>query len=85
MCIRDRYLADIVPKERFELLRDEAALSEALSPRKMPLGSWPAQGRHSLVTLQQAAVNLASNDLKAGGILAVNGPPGTEKRLYCVM
>lgn len=74
-----RYLADIVPKERFELLRDEAALSEALSPRKMPLGSWPAQGRHSLVTLQQAAVNLASNDLKAGGILAVNGPPGTGK------
>ena len=74
-----RYLADIVPEERFELLRDEEALSRALHPSKMPLGSWPAQGRHSLVTLQQAAVNLASNDLKSGGILAVNGPPGTGK------
>jgi hypothetical protein len=74
-----RYLADIVPEERFELLRDEEALSRALHPSKMPLGSWPAQGRHSLVTLQQAAVNLTSNDLKSGGILAVNGPPGTGK------
>ena len=74
-----RYLADIVPEERFELLRDEEALTRALHPSKMPLGSWPAQGRHSLVTLQQAAVNLASNDLQLGGILAVNGPPGTGK------
>ena len=32
-----------------------------------------------LVLLQQAAVNLSLSELRDGGILAVNGPPGTGK------
>ena len=43
------------------------------------MGSWPANGRFPLVTLQQVAVNLSASDLTDGGILAVNGPPGTGK------
>src|SRR5258708_5057998 len=40
---------------------------------------WPGAGRHPLVVLQQAAVDLALSELKTEGILAVNGPPGTGK------
>jgi hypothetical protein len=43
------------------------------------LSRWPGQGRHSLVLLQQAAVNLAFRETKAGGLLGINGPPGTGK------
>jgi ABC-type lipoprotein export system ATPase subunit len=31
------------------------------------------------VLLQQAAVNGTSNELRDGGLLSVNGPPGTGK------
>lgn len=74
-----RYLGLTKPKTRRNLMSDPQAVADALEPKKFPLGSWPANGRHPLVTLQQCAVNLASNDLRAGGILAVNGPPGTGK------
>ncbi|MGI4775744.1 MAG: AAA domain-containing protein, partial [Janthinobacterium lividum] len=39
---------------------------------------WPGAGRHPLVLLQQAAINL-STKLNNDGILAINGPPGTGK------
>ncbi len=74
-----RYLGITKPRERRELLRDDKALADALRPTKTPLGRWPGKGRHPLVTLQQAAVNLAAHDLQEDGILAVNGPPGTGK------
>ena len=74
-----RYLGALKPSGRRNLMKDNDALSEALEPRKFPLGSWPGDGRHSLALLQQCAVNLALHDLKAAGILAVNGPPGTGK------
>jgi ABC-type transporter Mla maintaining outer membrane lipid asymmetry ATPase subunit MlaF len=45
----------------------------------MPLGRWPANGRHPLIALQQAAVNLSAHNLGHDSILAVNGPPGTGK------
>jgi len=74
-----RYLASIPPEFRVDIRRDEHALREAIAPVHTPRGRWPSKGRHSLVLLQQAAVNLALNDLRDGAILGVNGPPGTGK------
>ncbi|MGK6317188.1 DEAD/DEAH box helicase [Neorhizobium sp. DT-125] len=74
-----RYLGVLKPGIRRNLMKDNEALSEALEPRKFPLGSWPGDGRHPLALLQQCAVNLALHDLNTAGILAVNGPPGTGK------
>lgn len=74
-----RYLAIEVPERRADLLGDSPAIEAAVAPNRIPPARWPGPGRHPLVLLQQAAVNLAMSDLREGGILAVNGPPGTGK------
>lgn len=74
-----RYLGRIRPTSRRNLLSDSTALAAAVHPGIQPPARWPGAGRHPLVLLQQAAVNLATSELKGGGILAVNGPPGTGK------
>lgn len=74
-----RYLGIAKPARRRDLLVEFEALTETLSPGNFPAARWPGLGRHPLVLLQQAAVNLAMRDLKTDGILAVNGPPGTGK------
>lgn len=73
-----RYLGDLAPGQRRNLLADEEVLTEAVAPGRFPAARWPGPGRHPLVLLQQAAVNLASA-AREGEILAVNGPPGTGK------
>jgi energy-coupling factor transporter ATP-binding protein EcfA2 len=73
-----RFLGQIAPGERRDLLHDEVAIEDALAPARFPLGRWPGPGRHPLVLMQQAAVNLALGQGQ-GEILAVNGPPGTGK------
>lgn len=74
-----RYMGVKHLKDRKDLLHDHNALENAIAPSMMPAARWPGSGRHPLVVLQQAAVNLAFKELKTGGILAVNGPPGTGK------
>jgi len=74
-----RLLGVLPPPVRKDLLNDKASLADAVAPALFPAGRWPGPGRHPLVLLQQAAVNLAMNGLKQSGILAVNGPPGTGK------
>lgn len=74
-----RYLGMVRPAKRYDLMTNNSALAKAMQPKQFPLASWPANGRHPLVMLQQCAVNLALTDLKKDGILAVNGPPGTGK------
>lgn len=74
-----RYLGMLLPLERWDLLHDHPAVRQILSPFRFPLAAWPGQGRHSLAPLQQCAVNIALSELQNGGILAVNGPPGTGK------
>lgn len=74
-----RYLGVERPRSGGDLLRDVNALEEAVSPNLTPLSRWPGKGRRPLVLLQQAAVNLAFRETKAGGLLGVNGPPGTGK------
>ena len=74
-----RYLAIDEPPSQIDLLRDQEAVNELLSPARMPKARWPSHGLHSLVLLQQAAVNLSFAELEDSGIAAVNGPPGTGK------
>ncbi|MBA4117835.1 MAG: hypothetical protein C0514_02935 [Candidatus Puniceispirillum sp.] len=73
------YLGETQPRERFDILHDKVVLKAALSPEHMPLGRWPGRGGHGLVTLQQAAVNLATTTLDGTPVMSVNGPPGTGK------
>lgn len=74
-----RYLGLRSPPARKDLLNDRSALDAAIAPGRMPPARWPGPSRHPLVLLQQAAVNTALDELRSGGILAVNGPPGTGK------
>lgn len=73
-----KYLGQVATSQRRDLLGDPDAIREAVSPTHFPLARWPVSGRHSLVLLQQAAVNLAVKE-QDGDLIAVNGPPGTGK------
>ncbi|SEW53816.1 AAA domain-containing protein [Chitinophaga arvensicola] len=74
-----RYLGVLPPPFRTPLLKDSVALEQLIAPERIPPARWPGPGRHSLVLLQQAAVNAALGEVKKGDIIAVNGPPGTGK------
>jgi hypothetical protein len=74
-----RYLGCDAPAGTADLLEDTATLTRALAPRQMPPARWPARAGAGLVVLQQAAVNLALHELADGGLLGINGPPGTGK------
>lgn len=74
-----RYLGVIAPETRWNLMQNHDAVRRVLAPSRFPAASWPGRGRHPLAPLQQCAVNIAHSELKNGGILAVNGPPGTGK------
>ncbi len=76
--ILKRYLGILSPASRLDLLNDIEAVEAVVAPARFPPSRWPGSGRHPLVLMQQAAVNLASAQGE-GEILAVNGPPGTGK------
>jgi formylglycine-generating enzyme required for sulfatase activity len=75
----DRYLGRRPPPEKRDVLNDQAALAGAVSPGLTPPARWPGPGRHPLDLMQQATVNLAASEPANGGVLGVNGPPGTGK------
>ncbi|HGN9371372.1 TPA: AAA domain-containing protein [Citrobacter pasteurii] len=55
------------------------AIIDKLHPTKMPLGRWPSEPEHAMSLMQQFAINTAVEELAEGGLLSVNGPPGTGK------
>jgi hypothetical protein len=74
-----RYLGMQPPDGRRDLLQNTAALAAAIRPLNTPVARWPGRDRNPLVLLQQAAVNLAFEETADGGLLGINGPPGTGK------
>lgn len=78
-----RYLApddEVDPAARHDVERDRDAVEDALAVDRVPAGRWPAPLAEPLATGQQMAVNEALRGLgHGGGVLAVNGPPGTGK------
>jgi energy-coupling factor transporter ATP-binding protein EcfA2 len=74
-----KYLGVIEPIEKYDILKGHSILEEVVAPHNIPAAKWPGPGRHPLVLLQQAAVNISMNKLKENDILGINGPPGTGK------
>jgi len=74
-----KYLGLNTPKKEYDLFEDRTALEDVISPVNFPPARWPGEGRHPLVLLQQAAVNLTFKNLTVNGVIPVNGPPGTGK------
>lgn len=50
-----------------------------LAPQHTPHGRWPSDPRFSLSLMQQFSINTVLQELDEGGLLSVNGPPGTGK------
>jgi len=50
-----------------------------LAPQHTPHGRWPSDPRFSLSLMQQFSINTVIQELDEGGLLSVNGPPGTGK------
>ncbi|MFJ7142451.1 DEAD/DEAH box helicase [Pseudomonas protegens] len=66
--------------QRQDILTRHGAMVSCITPDKLTLGRWPASSQHHLMLAQQAAVGQISAQLhKNGGLIAVNGPPGTGK------
>lgn len=67
--------------ERTDLLAGAGALADHARPALIPAGRWPAPPHEHLALAQQAAVYQTLYGLadSAGGLMAINGPPGTGK------
>lgn len=56
---------------------DRAFVAQACTATTHPRARWPSA--HGMALMQQVAVDLATGSLAEGGLLSVNGPPGTGK------
>jgi hypothetical protein len=78
--LRD-YLAPERDIERIDVFSAEgrAHLRDRLAPVRLPAGRWPSEPGNAMSLMQQFAINTAFIELSEGGILGINGPPGTGK------
>lgn len=73
------YMGTPPAQERQDVVREKGIVAKTLAPGRTPLTRWPGRGRYPLVLMQQAAINHSVAELPNGGMVAVNGPPGTGK------
>ncbi|WP_018682882.1 caspase, EACC1-associated type [Actinokineospora enzanensis] len=72
--------AQLDPTARVDVRTRLDEVLDAVAPARLPLGRWPADPAHALALGQQLAVaRCASTADEPGGVLGVNGPPGTGK------
>ena len=72
--------AALPTQERVDVVACPDAVDDGVSARRIPRGRWPSNPRHALSRSQQFAVNRAVHELASdGGMLGINGPPGTGK------
>ncbi|MFD7639899.1 DEAD/DEAH box helicase [Kitasatospora sp. NPDC059795] len=65
---------------RIDLREHPGVALGRVEPGLSPAGRWPAAAKYPLALSQQFAVNTIRAELtSAGGVFAVNGPPGTGK------
>ncbi|MFF3837859.1 DEAD/DEAH box helicase [Streptomyces sp. NPDC001930] len=66
---------------RTDVRRERGVVLAGVAPDLVPAGRWPAPARFPLALSQQFAVDrmLADRAGTGGGMLSVNGPPGTGK------
>ncbi|WP_421423288.1 DEAD/DEAH box helicase [Agrobacterium rosae] len=75
-----KYLGILKVSHPIDVLVPPSTVEPHIAPLKTPQARWPSSGHHPLVLLQQAAVNVARDELvDKTGIIGVNGPPGTGK------
>lgn len=65
--------------KRIDLLKDTDAFFRTIDPEKMPIGRWPSNPQYGAYSAQLGAMNMTLTALKDGGIMGINGPPGTGK------
>lgn len=77
----DKYLTNHDRGQRIDLSKDSSSAQQRylLTPELYPDGCWPTPRDIGLVHSQQLAINGIHRVLKVGGLLSVNGPPGTGK------
>jgi predicted RNA binding protein with dsRBD fold (UPF0201 family) len=54
-------------------------IQKRVSVGAMPDGRWPSSPNHNMSLMQQYAINTTIEELSEGGLMSVNGPPGTGK------